>query len=197
VASTNRRERDKEARVDAIELAQAIAARLPNAEARLVEQYRSAVQYILQREVRDRHLVDDLVQETFRITLERLRGRGIEHPERLAGFMVGIVRRLLKAHRRRARRVRNDSEEVIAQLFDPAPTPCDEAIRADEARLVQAAIRSLSVGRDRELLTRRYLLEEDNESICRTLRLTVRQLDKALYRARMRLKRKLHELAHR
>lgn len=192
MAGKDRRKDDD--RVDASELARAIRRGNADAERQLVEQYRPGVLYILQREGVDRDSTDDLAQETFRITIERLRGRGVQHPEKLAAFVVGITRRLLKAHRRLGGRLHRAPLEALDQLIDPAPAACDEAIRAEEAGAIRAAIQGLPVPRDRELLMRRYLLEEDNCSICRALGLTLRQLDKVLYRARLRLKRKLDEL---
>jgi RNA polymerase sigma-70 factor (ECF subfamily) len=49
-------------------------------------------------------------------------------------------------------------------------------------------IASMGTPRDRLILTRFYLEEEDKDSICRDLSLDALQFDKVLHRARGRLK---------
>ncbi len=171
----------------------AIAAGNRDAESALVEKYGPALRYILRREVRDWDCADDLYQESFRITLERLRDRGLEQPDQLAAFLLGVARRLVKAHRRTGVRVvaSSDSSETVA---DSAPTPLELAIRSEQATSVWAAIERLDVPRDRELL-RRYLLDEDKETICNALGMGVHQFNKTLCRARRRLRRQLDNAA--
>ena len=89
----------------AAELARRIAAGDAAAESELVERYSRGVLYLLRRTTRDPDLADDLHQETFRVVLERLRGKGIAEPERLAGFIRSTARNLfIGDYRKRARR---------------------------------------------------------------------------------------------
>ena len=69
-----------------------------SAEAELVERYNRGLRYLLRRKTRDPELAEDLLQETWAVALERLRGPSIEDPGRLAGFLCGVARHLaLKA----------------------------------------------------------------------------------------------------
>jgi RNA polymerase sigma-70 factor (ECF subfamily) len=77
--------------------------------------------------------------------------------------------------------------EVIGQL----PAEADAADRWLEKKLaaqVRRVLQDLNSPRDREILVRFYLQEEDKSSICRDLALDADQFDKVLHRARGRLK---------
>jgi RNA polymerase sigma-70 factor (ECF subfamily) len=53
---------------------------------------------------------------------------------------------------------------------------------------VKRILQQLPTPRDREILMRFYLQEEEKDAICRDLRLEADQFDKVLHRARARLK---------
>src|SRR4030042_1918003 len=55
------------------------------------------------RHLRDPALADDLVQEVLLLMLERLRAGRVREPERLASFVLGAWRLVVRKQRRRAR----------------------------------------------------------------------------------------------
>jgi RNA polymerase sigma-70 factor (ECF subfamily) len=167
-------------------LAEAIANGDADAERALIVKYYEGVSYILHREMRDRPTADDLCQETFRIVIERLRKRRLAVPDKLAPFIVGVGRKLLQAHRRASSRLLWRTG-VIEEIEDATPSPLEHAVCLEEQRLLRRAIESLAVARDRELLTRCYLLEQDKDEVCQALALDRKQLNKAVSRARSRL----------
>jgi DNA-directed RNA polymerase specialized sigma24 family protein len=69
--------------------------------------------------------------------------------------------------------------------------PGDETIEREIAVQVKNVIRAMSSQRDRTMLVRFYLDEEEKESICRDLGLSPLQFDKILHRARGRLRKLL------
>lgn len=167
-------------------LAAAVRAGDRTAETQIVERFGPALRFILAREL-PIEVVEDLYQEAFRILIERLRGSGLNEPEKLAAFLQGIVRRLILQYRRReARFVTGDG--VVERFAVNETNAYDDASRGEELRLLSMALERLSVSRDREVLRRRYLRDEDKHTICEDLDLTPDQFDRVLYRARQRLR---------
>lgn len=173
-------------------LAEAIANGDADAESVLVAKYAERLLYILQRETRDGATAEDLCQETFRVVLERLRKRRLSAPDKLASFIIGVARKLLQAHRRASTRLPLQSG-LLEEIEDAQQPPLEQAVRSEEDRLLRAAIQSLTVERDRELLTRCYLADEDKDQVCESLGLERSQLNKAISRARSRLRKLLEE----
>jgi RNA polymerase sigma factor (sigma-70 family) len=166
-----------------------IAAGNRAAESELVMRYGPALHYILLREVHDPACADDLYQESFRITLERLRKRGLDQPDKLAGFLMGVARLLVRSHRREAAERAATSSNRVEEIADSEPTPLELVIRSEQASSLRAAIERLDVPRDRELL-QRYLLDQDKETICHALGIRIDHFNKMIYRARLRLMRR-------
>jgi RNA polymerase sigma-70 factor (ECF subfamily) len=172
----------------ATDLARRIAAGDSAAEAQLVERYSRGVLYLLRRTGAQPELADDLHQETFRIVLERLRRRGLEEPAGLAGFLRGTARNLALAERRKAARRRTGDDDALAESPHPAPSPLHTTLAAEQAALVRQLIGELQTERDRQILLRYYLAEEEKERICADLELESLHFNRVLFRARQRFK---------
>ncbi len=163
------------------------------AEAELVEKYRPGLTYVLGRKIADQAVVDDLSQESLLIVIVRLRSRGLEQPEKLGAFVLGVARRLAKAHRRREARYAN-VPEVFDRAEDGSLSPPERAARSQEAKIVRDAIARLPVPRDRYVLTQRYLVDQDKSLLCAALGLDPQHFDRVLHRARTRLKKEVEIL---
>ena len=178
-----------------IDLVGRIMAGDPQAEARLVERYSHGVTLIIRREIGGASLADDLYQETFRITLEKIRRGDLREPEKLSGFVRGVARNLVIDYFRRAARQESLIEiKEAAQLPHPAPSQLDELLQKDKATMVRQVINELPSDRDRQALFRFYIAEDDKESICADLGLTGVHFNRVLFRARERY-RELYEKA--
>jgi RNA polymerase sigma-70 factor (ECF subfamily) len=184
-------DREPEAEEEAIaaDLVRRIVAGETAAEGELVARYRRGLLYLLSRLGALPELADDLAQETFRIVIERLRHGGLADPAGLAPFLRGTARNLLIAERRKTarRRTWGDSGE-LAQAVAPAASPLQSVLADEEAEMVRRLIGELPTDRDRELLMRFYVGEEDKETICADLGLDSLHFNRVLFRARQRFK---------
>ncbi len=167
-----------------------------DAESELVHHFSRGILFLLRRAGARPEEAEDLHQETFRIVLERLRGPGLEQPEAFIGFLRGTARNLLRAKWRKhsRRRTEADSEAVDAAVdgrLDAAPVQQQRIEQHQRARLVRRLIGELKTDRDRQILYRTYLAEDDKLDICTDLELSPEHFDRVLYRARQRFKKLL------
>jgi RNA polymerase sigma-70 factor (ECF subfamily) len=156
-----------------IEIAERIGDGHKDAESQLNDRLRPGLMMLLRACCgRDRELAADLCQDTLVIVLQRLRSRTIEDPARLAAFAAQTARQLAFDARRRfaSRNTIVDSDAAHAAA---AESP-DEPVLPKE--------------RDREVLRRFYLQDEDKTDICRALDLAPHAFDLLIFRARARMR---------
>jgi len=159
------------------------------AEEELVRRFSPGVLYHLRKMTANPALSDDLHQDTFRIVLERLRRQELEDPSRLAGFILGTARNVaLGEHRKRARRGDVPLAEEDVAVPDPSPSQLGRVLRDEEDEVIERLLGELNTDRDRQLLLRFYVAEEEREQICADFGLTFPQFNKVIFRARRRLK---------
>jgi RNA polymerase sigma-70 factor, ECF subfamily len=153
------------------------------AESELVSRYARGVRMIVSRGTRDRSIVDDLCQETFRIALEKIRRGDVRDAKRLSGFMCGLARNLTIDHARRSRR----ADPVAAtDESDPAPSQLELLLADERADIVRKVLSELGSDRDRQILFRFYVAEEAKARICADLGLSSLHFNRVLFRARER-----------
>lgn len=159
------------------------------AETSMVERYGRGLQRVLRRRMASESLAADLAQDTFCIAIERLRRGAIEQPEQLAGFLYSTARNLLLAHQRKERRRATITDcEAVDAFPDERWNPFREVSRMQNAELVRRLLDELPVARDRELLERIYVRDEDKEQICRALGLDSVHFNRVLHRAKQRFR---------
>ncbi|MFL6236956.1 MAG: RNA polymerase sigma factor [Thermoanaerobaculia bacterium] len=180
----------------ATDLVRRIAVGDATAEEALVLRYSRGILYLLRRMGAPPDLAEDLHQETFRIALERLRKRELDEPAALAGFLRGTARNLVIAERRKtARRRTGTDDEELAQAVHPAPSQLSTVLRDEEAESVRRLIGELATDRDRQVLLRFYVAEEEKGSICADLGLDGLHFNRVLFRARQRFRELLERFA--
>jgi RNA polymerase sigma-70 factor, ECF subfamily len=173
--------------VDVAELASRIAAGDHSAEEELVRRYSRGVSILLRRAAGDRLPNEDLYQETFRICIDKIRHGELREPEKLSGFICNIARNLLvESFRRSSRMGTRVGMEAAESLADPRPNQFSELLAAEKARIVRQVLAELHSARDRDVLYRFYVEEEDKERICEDLGLSSLHFNRVLYRARER-----------
>jgi RNA polymerase sigma-70 factor (ECF subfamily) len=147
---------------------------------------------LVRRRLRDRELAADLVNEAVAICLEHVRsGKLIKVDQGIAGYVFKVSMNLLRNYLRNKNNA-TDARADASALETLAVTP--ERDDSDDQRLKQLTremLESLSMPRDRAIVERFYLDEEDKDTICRDLGVTSAQFNLVISRARQRMRRLL------
>jgi len=160
--------------------------------ASLIEQNYVGLRLLVSRRCRDANVAADLLNEAVCTTWTKWQAGKIERPEQIAGYVLQVTMNLLRNHRRAiAERPEKRADAAKLQELAGDGEPADETIEREIAVQVKNVIRGMSSQRDRAILVRFYLDEEDKETICRDLGLSPLQFDKILHRARGRLRKLL------
>ncbi|HSQ00243.1 MAG TPA: sigma-70 family RNA polymerase sigma factor [Candidatus Dormibacteraeota bacterium] len=111
----------------------------PEAEAELVRRFAPRVRLFGLRQLRDEQAAADLVQQVMLTTLEQLRAGKLREPERVASYVLGVCRTLVRDRRRTHVRQERLLATFAGELLvaDPSPAP-----RLDHARVL-ACLRGL------------------------------------------------------
>ena len=171
------------------ELAERVARGDPDAESEMYLRYKDGVSIIVEQIVRCGSAAEDVVQESFRIILEKIRRGDLREPDRLSGFISSVARNQAIDHVRRVRRMINQ-EEIGQAEFLPSSVPdqFERLWQKEQAEIVRQVIDEMKVERDRLVLYRYYILEQDKEDICAELGLSSKQFSSVLFRALKRYK---------
>jgi RNA polymerase sigma-70 factor (ECF subfamily) len=161
----------------------------PQAEEMLVRQYQRPLLEILRHRSGDPELAKDLLQDTFTIIIKRLRGEGLEDPGKLVAFMHRTAHNLVIGHfRKEARRDTRANTELVEIQQDPQDGQLEVLLEQEEGRLVHELLQELRTPRDREVLLRFYVWEQEKPFICQALELSADQFDRVVSRARQRFR---------
>lgn len=163
-----------------------IAAGDRSAEVEFVRQFERGVRVLVRRHCRPADpVVDDLVQDVLSGVLERLRAGAIHDPAALPAYVQSAVVYATSAEYRRRRPMQPES--AIEQLPDPE-SPGSRLDAAQLSRMLRELLAEMPVPRDREILRRFYLEEEDKESVCRALAIDPGHFHRVMFRARERFR---------
>jgi len=165
----------------------ALRARDPDAEATLISCFSKPVQVKLRARLRSPELVQDAFQETFLRVLTYFRsGKTLETPSSLPGFVYvtchNVALELLRAHTRQ--------DQFPERFQDPAALGLDperQMVTEERKALVRRLLEELSE-KDRKLIKRIFLDEEDKDTVCREFDVNRNYLRVLLHRARVRFK---------
>jgi RNA polymerase sigma-70 factor (ECF subfamily) len=170
------------------ELVRRILAGDRDAEEELVGRYSRGVSILIGRIVRNACTTEDLCQEAFRLILEKVRRGDVREPERLSGFICSLARNVAIEDLRKARRAMPVDDVETSSISDLAPDQLGQLLRKEKANAVRQVLRELSSVRDREVLYRYYIAEEDKDQICADLELSALHFNCVLHRARERFR---------
>lgn len=143
--------------------------------------------------MRDPEVAADILQDAAVTTLEKLRSGEIAHPENLGGYLYRVAINHLRNHRRKDRTALSSSEQ-LDELRDCVDDPEWERIgRPQWAAAARSVLAEMPAARDRELLVRFYLDDEDKDAICRALSLSHQHFNRVIFRARNRFRELLEQ----
>lgn len=165
------------------------------AETALIAQLQSGLRLIAYRASgSDFELARDVCQEALVIVLRRLRTTGLDDPAGLQAFAAQTVRNLvIAARRKKMRQCTATDMQALAAAPDPRRLLPEELASGRLAELVRQLVAELPRARDRTVLTRFYLTEDDKSDICRDLNLSELAFNQVIFRARNRLRQLLLE----
>lgn len=131
--------------------------------------------------------LDDRVHDTFLIVLQAIRTGELRQPDRLMGFVRTVVRRQIASYIGRVVHLRREhlDLEYGARVVDPRSDPERSVIEREQTDLMVRILRGVG-RRDREILTRFYLLGQTAEQICDDMHLSETQFRLLKSRAKTR-----------
>jgi RNA polymerase sigma-70 factor (ECF subfamily) len=182
-------EAEEEAQV-AADLVARIGRGARDAEDQMVRRYGAGLLYLLKRRSRDPELAADIRQDTFRVAIEKLRSSPLDEPERLAAYLRSVALNLWIAHQRKnARRATTADSEAVEQAADESrPGPFENVSREQVRAALVQLLAELGTPRDREILKRLYLDDEDKDAICAALGVDATHFNRVLFRAKQRFR---------
>lgn len=165
-----------------------LAANDPIAERQFVEHYRAGVRLLVRRHCRPNEpMVDDLTQDVLMSVLQRLREGELRDADALPAYVRQTVVYMVAAeYRKRSRR--GESGEPVVDVATDADDPERAAARLQVASGVTRLLAEMTVPRDREVLRRFYLDEQDKDAVCAALAIEPSHFHRVLFRARQRLR---------
>ena len=159
------------------------------AEEEFVRRYQRGLIYLLRRRTGDAQLALDLAQDTFRIAIEKLRRSPIDQVDRVAGFLRGTALNLISAEvRKNTRRATTADSDVVDTIADDVAGPFENVSSEQVQRIVRKLLDELPVARDREILVRTYLEDQDKDLICEALGVDSAHYNRVLFRAKQRFR---------
>jgi RNA polymerase sigma-70 factor (ECF subfamily) len=159
-------------------------------EAYLAKVYRDfpALRALILRRVGDPEAAADILQDAAVTTLEKLRSGDIASPENVGGYLYRVALNHLRNHVRKDRAPVSSSDD-LETLANPDGEPAWEFVeRRQWAVAARRMLRELPGERDRDLLMRFYLNDEDKERICEDLQLSDEHFNRVIFRARNRFR---------
>jgi len=154
--------------------------------AHLIAVYRNypGLRALILRRVRDPEVAADILQDAAVTTLEKLRSGQIAHPENMGGYLYRVALNHLRNHRRKDRTALCDTDRLNELPGAESDPEWERVGRPQWAAAARRVLDEMPVVRDRELLMRFYLRDEDKEQICQELQLSEEHFNRVIFRAR-------------
>jgi RNA polymerase sigma-70 factor (ECF subfamily) len=120
----------------------------------------------------------------------------VHEPDRLSGFICSLARNIvIEYFRKTARREVYHAPAGDQPVPSPEPNQLDCLLREEKGAIARRVLAALPSDRDRTVLYRFYIAEDDREEICADLGIEPAHLSQILCRARQRYKTLFEEHA--
>jgi len=157
-----------------------------DAEAEFVRRYATGVRVLMRRLCRlGDPVAEDLSQDVLMHVLARLRAGAVRDGNALPAYIRSTVVRTASAEYRG----RHDADPAVAiEDLEGNENPAAAQAAAQRAVLLKNLLAQMPVARDREVLSRFYLGEEDRDDVCRALGIDTSHFRRVVHRARERFR---------
>ena len=143
----------------------------------------------LTRVTRDAELAADLLQDAIVTALQKLEAGEIEHRGQLDGYVYRVALNHLRNYRRKDKSPVSGPDALTDLVDADGENRPARVIQGGQfGTVVTRLLKEMSSPRDREVLIRFYLQEEDRGALCRSLALTDLQFNRVIFRARARFR---------
>jgi RNA polymerase sigma factor (sigma-70 family) len=189
-----RDDRSSEQSLPLAEIAGRIAHGDRAAENEFVLRFERGIRALVRRRLRpyDPEL-DDLVQDVFRIVLEKLRAGAVRELDSVAAFVQTTVVFVTNNEFRRRTRLPNPASQATLEALPDEREPSRTLDATRLGDLLRKMLAELTIPRDRQALELFYLAEQPTETVCATLGLKPPDFYLVLSRARRRFREILIE----
>jgi len=159
------------------------------AQSELYSRFYRGLYFILLKNGADESLAEDIAQDTFEVVFRNILENKIKNPNAISSYIrkTGIFK-LIVQKRTDGRRKTDYSSESIDRTADESASLFTRFSQYQMRELVRQLLEELPVERDREILRRFYLYDQDKKSICNDLDLSTENFDRVKFRALKRLK---------
>lgn len=175
---------------DLIALVERIQAGDREAEAELIRCYARGVRAVVRHHCRpgESH-VDDIAQDVLTQLLGRLRAGALLDPLALPHYLRVSIRHACMAHYRKAHNSAAATSEPESRSRDDDP---ETSLHRQQLHgVIREVIAEMPIERDREVLRRFYLNDQDRDRVCVALGIDEAHFHRVVHRARNRLREAL------
>lgn len=158
------------------------------AESELVDRYARCIKLILLKRTGNAQLSNDLCQDTLLVALRKLRAGELRNPASLSAFIRQTAVNISIDHFRKEKRYVQQDNGTFSVHLSHRDNKWRDLDNRTTRIAIDKALDQLAVSRDREILRRFYLADEDKGTICMELELSSTHFDRVLYRARQRMR---------
>lgn len=158
------------------------------AEIEMVTRYSQSLLLYLLKTCREENTAYDLYQDTWALVLEKVRNIDIKDPTKLRSFILQIGKNLCIMHYRKQRTTLEFFENSIEIYDEQLNLPESQTEQIKVNNLIKLTIDKLNKERDKELLYRYFLQENDKKDLCEYFKLDTAHFDRVVYRAKQRFK---------
>jgi RNA polymerase sigma-70 factor (ECF subfamily) len=124
-----------------------------------------------------------------------VRAGEVREPERLSGFISSLTRNLvIEYFRRSSRQQARQEADADQRIPSPQPSQLDQLLRKEQGLLARRVLEALPSDRDRKVLYRFYIADDEKEQICADLEVSSGHFNQILCRARERYKKLFEDM---